>query len=54
MDVARHEPAMEIKGVTYTELRVRPTDHGDWVAQCVVDNRRLFRGPASATRTEAS
>jgi len=37
VEVARHEPAVEIKGATYTELRVRPTDDGGWVAQCVVD-----------------
>jgi tRNA nucleotidyltransferase (CCA-adding enzyme) len=37
VDVARHEPAVEIKGATFTELRVRPTEDGGWVAQCVVD-----------------
>jgi tRNA nucleotidyltransferase (CCA-adding enzyme) len=37
VDVARHQPAVEIKGATYTELRVRPADDGGWVAQCVVD-----------------
>lgn len=38
VDVARHEPAVEIKGATMTELKVRPTDDGGgWVAQCVVD-----------------
>ncbi|MCI0747943.1 MAG: archease [Verrucomicrobia subdivision 3 bacterium] len=37
VDVARHQPAVEIKGATYTELRVRPTEDGGWVAQCVVD-----------------
>lgn len=36
VDVPRHQPAVEIKGATYTELRVRPTE-GGWVAQCVVD-----------------
>lgn len=30
LDVWRHHPAVEIKGATYTELRV-------WHAQCVVD-----------------
>jgi tRNA nucleotidyltransferase (CCA-adding enzyme) len=35
VDVARHEPAVEIKGATYTELRVQH-DNG-WIAQCVVD-----------------
>ncbi len=37
VDVARHQPAVEIKGATYTELRVRPTPDGGWMAQCVVD-----------------
>lgn len=37
VDVAKHEPAVEVKGATYTELRVRRLDGGDWVAQCVVD-----------------
>ena len=37
IEVARHQPAVEVKGATCTELRVRPTDDGGWVAQCVVD-----------------
>lgn len=37
IDVTRHQPAVEVKGATYTELRVRPTDDGGWLAQCVVD-----------------
>jgi tRNA nucleotidyltransferase (CCA-adding enzyme) len=36
VDVARHQPAVEIKGATYTALRVARED-GDWIAQCVVD-----------------
>lgn len=36
VDVARHHPAVEIKGATYTELRVAAHDSG-WVAQTVVD-----------------
>ena len=35
-DVARHHPAVEIKGATYTALRVG-RDDGEWVAQTVVD-----------------
>ena len=35
-DVARHHPAVEIKGATYTALRVAPDD-GGWMAQTVVD-----------------
>jgi SHS2 domain-containing protein len=37
VDVARHQPAVEIKGATYTELKVGRTDNGLWFAQCVVD-----------------
>lgn len=36
VDVARHEPSVEIKGATYTSLRVA-RDNGGWVAQTVVD-----------------
>lgn len=32
----RHQPAVEIKGATYTALSVAPLD-GGWVAQTVVD-----------------
>ena len=37
VDVAKHEPAVEIKGATYTELRVQRNPEGTWIAQCVVD-----------------
>ncbi|MEO8326472.1 MAG: archease, partial [Nitrospirota bacterium] len=33
----KHEPAVEIKGATYTELSVRRIEGNGWVAQCVVD-----------------
>jgi tRNA nucleotidyltransferase (CCA-adding enzyme) len=36
VDIARHQPAVEIKGATYTSLRVARED-GVWVAQTVVD-----------------
>jgi len=36
VDRKRHEPAIEVKGPTYTELRVAQ-EAGEWVAQCVVD-----------------
>ncbi|HXZ52351.1 MAG TPA: archease [Burkholderiales bacterium] len=36
VDVARHRPAVEAKGATYTALRVARED-GEWVAQTVVD-----------------
>ena len=34
--VARHRPAVEVKGATYTALKVAPLD-GGWLAQTVVD-----------------
>ena len=37
VDPARHAPAVEVKGATYTALAVRRRDDGSWVAQCVVD-----------------
>lgn len=36
VDAARHRPAVEIKGATYTALRVARQD-GQWLAQTVVD-----------------
>lgn len=37
VDVARHAPAVEVKGATYTALRVAREADGAWVAECVVD-----------------
>lgn len=37
IDPARHELAVEVKGATYTGLRVVERAPGDWLAQCVVD-----------------
>jgi tRNA nucleotidyltransferase (CCA-adding enzyme) len=37
VDVARHHPAVEVKGATYTALRVARTADGGWLAQTVVD-----------------
>lgn len=36
VDAVRHRPAVEVKGATYTMLRVAPDD-GGWLAQTVVD-----------------
>ena len=36
VDRTRHEPAIEVKSPTYTELRVAHED-GAWIAQCIVD-----------------
>jgi tRNA nucleotidyltransferase (CCA-adding enzyme) len=37
LDRARHRPAVEVKGATYTALSVARRADGAWVAQCVVD-----------------
>ena len=37
IDPARHQPVVEIKGATYTALRVYQDDDGLWHAQTVVD-----------------
>jgi tRNA nucleotidyltransferase (CCA-adding enzyme) len=37
MNTAKHRMAVEIKGATYTALRVAQESNGDWIAQCVVD-----------------
>jgi len=36
VDTARHEPAVEVKGATYTALAVEQAG-GEWRVQCVVD-----------------
>lgn len=36
VEVARHHPAVEVKGATWTALRVA-REGGAWVAECVVD-----------------
>ena len=37
IDVAKHQPAVEVKGATCTSLAVRRDDNGNWSAQCIVD-----------------
>ncbi len=37
VDAIRHQPAVEVKGATYTELKVYRDDKGMWHARCVVD-----------------
>jgi tRNA nucleotidyltransferase (CCA-adding enzyme) len=37
VDVEKHQPAVEIKGATYTGLKVDKDESGEWLAQCVVD-----------------
>ncbi len=36
VDLKKHDPAVDIKGATMTELKVQEKN-GEWVAQCVVD-----------------
>lgn len=36
-DAARHQPAVEVKGATYTALRVVRGPGDEWTAQCVID-----------------
>lgn len=36
VEAARHQPAVEVKGATWTGLRVA-REGGAWVAECVVD-----------------
>lgn len=37
IDRKKHHPAVEIKGATFTELKVAEDDRGNWSAQCVLD-----------------
>ncbi len=37
VDRVRHQPAVEAKGATYTELKVAQQADGTYLAQCIVD-----------------
>lgn len=37
IDRERHQPSVEVKGATYTCLKVEHLPDGSWLAQCVVD-----------------
>jgi tRNA nucleotidyltransferase (CCA-adding enzyme) len=37
VDIARHAPACEPKGATFTALRVAADRDGTWSAACIVD-----------------
>ena len=37
IDVERHELTVEVKGASFTELKVAQRADGCWIAQCVVD-----------------
>jgi SHS2 domain-containing protein len=36
-DVVKHQPAVEVKGATFTELKVYQNSDNTWIAQCVID-----------------
>ena len=37
IDKEKHNPSVEVKGATYTELKVEQQENGEWLAQCIVD-----------------
>lgn len=37
VDRRRHQPAVEPKGATYTELKVTRLADGRWLSQCIID-----------------
>ena len=36
LDIQKHKPIMEIKGISYSDLKVTQ-ENGKWIAQCIVD-----------------
>ncbi|MBN1972882.1 MAG: archease [Sedimentisphaerales bacterium] len=36
MDLKKHKPVVEIKGISYSDLKVTQ-ENGKWTAQCIVD-----------------
>ncbi len=37
IDPEKHQPAVEVKAVTYHDLAVKQSPGGEWLAQCVLD-----------------
>jgi SHS2 domain-containing protein len=37
VDQKKHQPVVEIKGATFTELHVYQNSEAMWIAQCIVD-----------------
>ena len=37
IDPIRHQPKVEVKGATMTELKVNKMKAGNWITQCVLD-----------------
>jgi SHS2 domain-containing protein len=36
LDLKKHQPVVEIKGISYSDLKVTQ-ENGKWIAQCIVD-----------------
>jgi SHS2 domain-containing protein len=36
LDLKKHKPVVEIKGISYSDLKVTQ-ENGKWIAQCIVD-----------------
>jgi SHS2 domain-containing protein len=36
LDVKKHRPVVEIKGISFSDLKVA-RENGNWIAQCIVD-----------------
>ena len=36
LDLEKHAPGVEIKGISYSDLKVAQ-ENGKWIAQCIVD-----------------
>ena len=36
IDLQKHDPGVEIKGISYSDLKVTQ-ENGKWIAQCIVD-----------------
>lgn len=37
IDMKKHNPAVEVKAATYTDLKVQQNQNGNWLVQCIVD-----------------
>jgi len=37
IDVSRHRPVVEVKAATFSDLKVRQGENGQWIGQCIVD-----------------
>ena len=33
----KHQPAVEVKGATYSELKVAQSNSNQWITQCIID-----------------